>query len=135
MRSPRPWLLATPEDQNLPEVRSILILLAQIQRGEAHLVIARYLIHTALSSIGGMSPIEYTETGGVATDICVLVGQRIRKLRLDKGWTQIYLSVHAGVGRNYISDVELGKKEIGLRNLQLLAQSLGVKLEVLLRGL
>ena len=50
----------------------------------------------------------------MATDICLLVGQRIRKLRLANGWTQTYLSVHAGVGRNYISDVELGKKEIGL---------------------
>ena len=70
----------------------------------------------------------------MAKDICVLVGERIRKLRLEKGWTQIYLAVHTGVGRNYISDVELGKKEIGLRNLYLLAQSLGVRLEVLVRG-
>ncbi len=70
----------------------------------------------------------------MAKDICVLVGQRIRDLRTAKGWTQTYLSVHAGVGRNYISDVELGKKEIGLRNLQLLAQSLGVKTENLVRG-
>jgi transcriptional regulator with XRE-family HTH domain len=71
----------------------------------------------------------------VTTDICVLIGKRVRKLRLERGWTQTYLSVHAGVGRNYISDVELGKKEIGLRNLYLLAQSLGVRLEVLVRGL
>ena len=71
----------------------------------------------------------------MAKDICILVGQRIRDLRTAKGWTQTYLSVHAGVGRNYISDVELGKKEIGLRNLQLLAQSLDVKTESLLRGL
>lgn len=71
----------------------------------------------------------------MAKDICVLVGERIRTLRREKGWTQIYLAVHAGVGRNYISDVELGKKEIGLRNLYLLAQSLGVRLEVLVRGL
>ncbi len=70
----------------------------------------------------------------MAKDICILVGQRIRDLRTAKGWTQTYLSVHAGVGRNYISDVELGKKEIGLRNLQLLAQSLGVKTENLVRG-
>jgi len=54
---------------------------------------------------------------------------------MAKGWTQTYLSVHAGVGRNYISDVELGKKEIGLRNLQLLAQSLEVPLEKLIKGL
>ena len=82
-----------------------------------------------------MSSIGYIQTWGMATDICVLVGARIRKLRHARGWTQTYLSVHAGVGRNYISDVELGKKEIGLRNLQLLAQSLEVSLEKLFRGL
>jgi transcriptional regulator with XRE-family HTH domain len=71
----------------------------------------------------------------MAKDICVLVGQRIKALRTAKGWTQTYLSVHAGVGRNYISDVELGKKEIGLRNLHLLALSLGVSLEEVVKGL
>jgi transcriptional regulator with XRE-family HTH domain len=71
----------------------------------------------------------------MATDICVLVGHRIRQLRLAKQWTQIYLAVHAGVGRNYISDVELGKKEIGLRNLRLLAESLDTSLEKLVKGL
>ena len=53
---------------------------------------------------------------------------------MAKGWTQIYLSVHAGVVRNYISDIELGKKEIGLRNLQILALSLDVKTSDLLKG-
>lgn len=71
----------------------------------------------------------------MANDICATVGQRIRELRQAKGWTQTYLSIHAGVGRNYISDVELGKKEIGLRNLQLLAESLDTTLEKLFRGL
>ena len=71
----------------------------------------------------------------MAKDICVLVGQRIKMLRTAKGWTQTYLSVHAGVGLNDISDVELGKKEIGLRNLQLLALSLEVKTADLLKGL
>lgn len=70
----------------------------------------------------------------MANDICALVGQKIRALRTAKGWTQTYLSVHAGVGRNYVSDVELGKKEIGLRNLQVLAMSLGVKTAELLKG-
>ena len=70
----------------------------------------------------------------MATDICILLGRRIRKYRLAKGWTQTYLSVHAGVGRNYISDVELGKKEVGLRNLQVLALSLDISLDKLLKG-
>jgi transcriptional regulator with XRE-family HTH domain len=69
----------------------------------------------------------------MAKDICVLVGQKIRQLRLSKGWTQTYLSIHAGVGRNYISDIELGKKEMGLRNLHLLAQSLDVRPAELIR--
>ena len=89
----------------------------------------------ALSPIGGTSSIGYRHALGMAKDICVLVGQRIKALRTAKGWTQTYLSVHAGVGRNYISDVELGKKEIGLRNLQLLALSLDVKTADLLKGL
>src|SRR5580704_5156402 len=56
-------------------------------------------------------------------------------LRLARVWTQTYLPVHAGVGRNYISDLELGKKEIGLRDLHLLAQSFGVTLVRLVHGL
>ena len=71
----------------------------------------------------------------MAKDICVLVGQRIRELRMLKGWTQTYLSVHAGVGRNYVSDVELGRKEICLRNLHVLALSLDVSLEQIVKGL
>ena len=71
----------------------------------------------------------------MATDVCVLLGKRLRAARTAKGWTQTYLSVYAGVGRNYISDVELGRKEIGFRNLCLLAQTLDVPLEGLLKGL
>jgi transcriptional regulator with XRE-family HTH domain len=70
----------------------------------------------------------------MAKDICALVGQRIRAERTAKGWTQTYLSIHAGVGRNYISDIELGKKEMGLRNLQLIAQSLDLKTVDLLKN-
>ncbi len=67
-------------------------------------------------------------------EICTVVGQNIRRLRRQNGWTQTYLSIHAGVGRNYISDVERGRKEMGLRNLHLLARSLGVPVLELLKG-
>ena len=70
----------------------------------------------------------------MATDVCVLLGRRLRAARTAKGWAQTYLSVHAGVGRNYISDVELGRKEIGFRNLCLLAECLDVPLDKLLYG-
>ncbi len=82
-----------------------------------------------------MSSIGYRHAYRMAMDICIFVGRRIRELRQSKGWTQTYLSVYAGVGRNYISDVELGKKEIGLRNLHLMALSLEVPLEKLFKGM
>lgn len=69
----------------------------------------------------------------MATDICAQIGRNVRALRKARKWTQTYLSVHAGVGRNYISDVELDRKEIGVRNLQLLAHSFGVKTSRLLK--
>jgi hypothetical protein len=39
---------------------------------------------------------------------------------------QMYLSVHSGLSRTFISDVELGKKGPCLRSLEILADSLGV---------
>jgi transcriptional regulator with XRE-family HTH domain len=57
----------------------------------------------------------------MATDICVRFGKRIRKLRTERGWTQIDLAVHSGLGRIFISDLERGKKEPCLRSIEILA--------------
>ncbi len=57
----------------------------------------------------------------MATDICVRFGKRIRKLRTERGWTQIDLAVHTGLGRVFISDLERGKKEPCLRSIEILA--------------
>ena len=71
----------------------------------------------------------------MATDICVMLGRRIRELRKQRRWRQIDLAEHSGINVIYISDLELGKKEICLRNLQVLAQTFGLKLQELLRDL
>ena len=57
----------------------------------------------------------------MATDICVRFGKRIRQLRTERGWTQIDLAVHTGLGRVFISDVERGTKEPCLRSIEILA--------------
>jgi len=53
----------------------------------------------------------------MAKDICVRVGRRIRVLRTERGWTQAMLADHAELAREHLSELENGKKEIGLRAL------------------
>lgn len=69
----------------------------------------------------------------MATDICVQFGQRIRALREKRGWTQVYLAQHSGLGSVYISQLEHGKKEPGLRTLKTLADSFEMTIPQLLR--
>ena len=68
-------------------------------------------------------------------DICVRLGLRIRKLREKRGWTQTDLAVYAGLGRPFISSVERGKKEPGLRSLQTFAGAFDMTISQLMRGI
>ncbi len=69
----------------------------------------------------------------MATDICIRVGERIRALREERGWRQIDLAEHAGLGKNHISEVERGQREMGLRALEAVAGALEVLPSDLLR--
>jgi transcriptional regulator with XRE-family HTH domain len=71
----------------------------------------------------------------MARDICVALGKRIRELRKARGWKQIDLAEEAGIHENYVSDLELGRKEICLRMLQGIAKAFGLKTVDLLKGL
>ncbi len=71
----------------------------------------------------------------MARDICVRLGQRIREFRKTRGWRQLDLAAHSGLNENYISDVELGRKEICIRSLKKIASGLGVPLAKLMEGL
>jgi len=78
---------------------------------------------------------EYMHHGQMANDICVLFGRRLQRLRKQKDMKQIDLSVHAGMGRTYISKLENGKIEPGLRALKTLADSFDIPLSQLVKGL
>jgi transcriptional regulator with XRE-family HTH domain len=71
----------------------------------------------------------------MATDICVRFGRRIRELRRKRGWTQVYMAEHTGLGSVYISQLEHGKKEPGLRTIEILALSFEMTPAQLLRGI
>lgn len=71
----------------------------------------------------------------MATDICVKVGQRIRLLRTNKGWTQEILAGHTGTGRVYVTELENGRKEICVRMLERIANALEVNMEEFFRGI
>ena len=71
----------------------------------------------------------------MARDVCISLGKRIRALRKARGWRQIDLAVEARINENYVSDLELGRKEVCLRTLQTLARALDLKTSELLKDI
>jgi transcriptional regulator with XRE-family HTH domain len=71
----------------------------------------------------------------VSTDICVRLGKRLRTLRKQRRWTQVYMAEHVGIDRSFISDLENGKKEVCIRNLEVLAATFEMTLSQLLSRL
>ncbi len=70
----------------------------------------------------------------MARDICVALGERIRQLRTERDWRQLDLAEEAGLHENYVSELEMGHKEICLRSLQQLARAFDMKAADLLKG-
>jgi XRE family aerobic/anaerobic benzoate catabolism transcriptional regulator len=71
----------------------------------------------------------------MARDICTALGERIRELRIARGWRQIDLAEETGMHENYVSDLELGHKEVCLRMLQTIANAFGMKVSDLTKGI
>ena len=62
-------------------------------------------------------------------DVCVRFGEKLRKIRLDLGYSQEELSFKTGLHRTYISSVERGKRNISLANTKKLADALDLKMK------
>ena len=61
-------------------------------------------------------------------DILKQFGERVRALRSQKGITsQMALANKANLDRTYIGGVERGKRNIALKNIEKIANALGVK--------
>lgn len=71
----------------------------------------------------------------MATDICIRLGQKIRELREKRSWRQIDLAAHAELSKTHISELENGKREVGLKTLERLADALEVKISEIMEAI
>jgi len=63
------------------------------------------------------------------------LGERIRKLRTRKGWSQEAFADVSGLHRTYIGAVERGEKNLTISTLHTLAKTLDTTIAELFRGL
>lgn len=61
-------------------------------------------------------------------DIRQRVGERIRQLRTKRKLTQEELSGLAGIGQDHLSELERGRKEVGILVLERIVTALEVRL-------
>jgi transcriptional regulator with XRE-family HTH domain len=57
-----------------------------------------------------------------------LLARRLRLLRAVRGWTQEGLAAESDLHRTYVSGIERGMRNVGLDNIERLAQALGVSI-------
>lgn len=67
------------------------------------------------------------------TDILIRYGQAVRKIRLEQKISQEELADRCGLHRTYISDIELGKRNLSLENIDRIAISLNKTLSEFFR--
>jgi transcriptional regulator with XRE-family HTH domain len=67
----------------------------------------------------------------MAEDLLVRLGDRIRRLRKKRGWTQVEMAEKVGIDRSFLADVERGKRNVSILNLDLMAKGLKVSLSQL----
>lgn len=63
------------------------------------------------------------------------VGNRIRELRNKTGLSQEKFALKIGMDRTYFASVELGKRNISLKNIEKIANGLGVTISELFKGI
>jgi transcriptional regulator with XRE-family HTH domain len=63
------------------------------------------------------------------------LGQRIRELRSEQGYSQESFADHCGVHRTFMGTIERGESNLSFSNLVKVAEGLGITLSELLTGL
>ena len=68
-------------------------------------------------------------------NILTQLGMRIRYLRKQAKMSQLDLSLESGVNRNYISDLEKGRRNPTISVLNKIALALNIDLSILFKGI
>lgn len=61
-------------------------------------------------------------------------GLRLKKLRLEKGFSQEKFALKIGLDRTYYSSVEQGKRNISLRNIDKISKGFDISISDLFKG-
>ena len=59
----------------------------------------------------------------------------MRALRLKKGWSQDVFADRSGLNRAHVGEVERGESNVTIQTLKIIADTLGVKIVDLVKGL
>jgi len=68
------------------------------------------------------------------SSLLVFFGNKVRKYRIEKGYSQEKLAFKANLHRTYIGMVERAEKNITLLNIQKIADALEIEIGTLLNG-
>lgn len=63
------------------------------------------------------------------------LGERVRLLRSNRGWTQRQLEQRSGLERAFLSRLENGRTDLTLSSLEKIAAAFGLAVSELLKGL
>lgn len=62
----------------------------------------------------------------VELDIKIRIGLRIKELRADTGMSQERFAYYIGMARTYFAEVETGKRNVSIVNLEKIIEGLGL---------
>jgi len=66
--------------------------------------------------------------------VYVQLGKTVKRLRLERGWTQDVMSDRSGLHRAHIGEIERGETNVTLQTLKTIADTFRVKVTDLLAG-
>ena len=61
-------------------------------------------------------------------------GERVRELRKEQGYSQEGFAHECGLDRTYMGGIERGERNVALRNIEKIADALGITIAELMKG-
>ena len=68
-------------------------------------------------------------------DVLKRFGERVRELRIERGFSQEAFAAHCGLDRTYVGGIERGERNVALRNIEVIAKALDMSISELMKGL